>query len=275
MGNRNLDTGTAADLLTLEDSWDPHDHDRLTRVATSNQEWIVKDWDGEMYYVRFDKNFSKKHLFTFSKKKDKVQQEAYLLHKGGEQEHTAWEKAEHEMLHRKIDKVLANRSVSGICQCGHAFNRHPPNGTGACNVHGCGCPSFQTPYAQNRATANKPTHNPLAGMSTNRNTCIILNYVPKSEFESIVVHSLQAVEKPTGWARGQPLANAIGDEVVLKWDFGLARKGVILQATHGTAHNAWTKLQGCHIKAKKIASAVGRQTWEIFHMETTGAHAPF
>jgi hypothetical protein len=306
---KHLNTGTAADLLGFEDYIDATGQTHLTRVATTDQEWIVSDWDGEQYCIRFDKNFSKKHLFTFSKKTEETKKEAALISgrpgKHG-QDAQNWSDAEHAQLYKKVNSALDHRAVSGTCRCGHAYNRHVgpcpgcnhPKGVHtiglekACAQAGCGCtayiagkcnqcpaaapcPRFQTPYGAGRDAKHKPTSDPLSGAQTTRNTCIVLNYVPKSEFESVVVKSVQALEKPHGWTRGSPLANAVGADVLLKWDFGDSRRGAILQAQQGTDPATWPKMKGCYVKAKKTHSTVGKQTWQIYHMETHAPHTPF
>jgi hypothetical protein len=67
----HLNTGTAADLLSFEDFNHLSKGKKITRCATADQEWLIKDWDGELYLIKFDKNFSKKHLFIFSKDQEK------------------------------------------------------------------------------------------------------------------------------------------------------------------------------------------------------------
>jgi len=273
----HLDTGTGADLLSYEKYVDTTTGlERLTRVATASEEWVVRDWDGEVYYIRFDLNFSKKHLATFSKDRERTEKEAYFAWLNSGKTRGAgenWQAAEHRMMLEKMATTAQNRAVAGQCQCGHPFNRHP--GGNACTVPGCGCAKFTTPFGASRTAAGKPTENPLAGAQTNRTTFILLNWVPKGEFESVVVQSIQAHEKPTGWRRGDPLAKAAGDEAVLRWDFGPARIGAVVQSQVGVAPNLWGRKQGCYVKARKTATDWGKQTWKIFHMETSGAHAPF
>lgn len=285
----HLNTGTAADLLTYEKYVESTSgYERLTRVATANEEWVVSDWDGEVYSIRFDKNFSKKHLATFSKDSHRTDEAAYYawLNSGKTTDANAnWQSGEHQLMNEKMKGTAQARSVADMCQCGHRFNRHP--GGGACIQAGCGCTRFLTVFAAGREAVGKPTSDPLAGMKTNRTTFIVLNWVPRAEFEQVVVQSIQAQEKPAlwnapgqahngrGWQRGDPLAKSVGDEAVLKWDFGAARVGAIIQAQDGVDPSLWGKKQGCYIKAKKIATAWGRQTWEVFHMESGGAHAAF
>lgn len=283
---QTLNTGTAADLLHFETIHHVTKNcDALTRVATANENWIVKDWDGETYCIRFASNFSKKHLFTFSKKHDRTVQKssqlAALPARAGKSDAENWHDAEMELLTNKIAKNLNKRAVADMCQCGHAFNRHlapnvappPPKVPAPCRD--CGCTPFRTPYGIARQYVGKPTHDPLAGAKTTTNTCIILNWVPKAEFESVVVQSIQAVEKPPGWTRGQPLAVHVNNSQCLKWDFTGGRHGAIIVARKDVAGVfSYANYQGCWVQAKKTASTVGRQTWEIYHMDTGSAPNP-
>lgn len=293
MPQKQLNTGTGADLLTYETVQHVTKNvERLTRVATANQEWVVKDWDGETYFIKFDKNFSKKHLFTFSKDTEKTQAEAHnQAAKPGQQgkDEENWHKAEMALLYNKIAKNINNRAVADMCACGHKLSpkhMHPnPAGAGkvpgACKDAACmaanpPCAGFATPYGVAREYVGKPTYDPLSGAKTSKNSCIILNWVPKAEFEQVVVKSIQAFEKPPGWKKGDALSVAVGAEQSLKWDFGPARNGAIVLADHTNAANpAHTNYRGCYVKARKVGSDVGKQTWEIFHMEGGPAHPLF
>lgn len=273
--HEHSDTWTAADLLSYEKYIESTTGlERLSRVATADEEWVLSDWDGERYTIRFDKNFSKKHLATFSKDRERTEREAYFewLNSGKTREAGEnWQRAEHGLMNQKMKTTADNRNVADLCGCGHRFNRHP--GAGACTQ--CSCPRFVTTFAASRIVQGKPVEDPLAGMKTARTTFIVLNWVPKADFESVVVQSIQAHEKPSGWKRGDPLAKAVNDEAVLKWDFGVTRVGAVVQAQAGTDPATWVRKQGCYIKARKIATDWGRQTWQVFHMESGPAHPAF
>lgn len=293
MPQKQLNTGTAADLLTYETVQHVTKNvERLTRVATASQEWVVKDWDGEVYSIKFDKNFSKKHLFTFSKDTEKTKAQAHIEAKkpgqsGKDLEN--WHNAEIALLTNKIAKNIDKRAVADVCACGHKLNpKHmhvnPAGGNkimGPCKDVACTaalppCTVFETPYGIARRYVGKPTYDPLSGAKTSKNSCIILNWVPKTEFEQVIVKSIQDLEKPPGWKKGDALSVGVGAEHVLRWDFGLARRGAIVLADYTVvASPIHTNYQGCYVKARKAASTVGRQTWEIFHMEGAPAHPLF
>jgi hypothetical protein len=48
-----------------------------TRSATANQEFNVADTKNHKYLIKFDKNFTKEHLITYSKNQLKVDAEAF------------------------------------------------------------------------------------------------------------------------------------------------------------------------------------------------------
>lgn len=274
MPRTHLDTGTATDLLIYEYF---ENENRYERVTCADQEWIVQDWDGERYVIHFTNNFSKKHLYTFSKRTHEVQVAAYYEWlNGGSDPARNWEKAEHQRLHSKLETSSRNRiepfDMSKCSGCGHSGMHHLSYDStartgGACSAGTCTCPHFYR-YEDVRDAIGKAENNVLAGASTKKNSCIILNWVPKSEFESVVCQSIQAHEKRPGWSRGDPLALSPGDEVVLRWDFGVKRKGaVIFVDLRSTATDLFTQYQGCEVKARKTDTDWGVQTYEIFHWE--------
>lgn len=279
----HLDTGTAADLLNYQFYTDTHGAQRLERVATSAQQWIVQDWDGERYIIKFNSNFSKKHLYTMSKREDEVREAAYYAWenagKTGESgDH--WRSGEHQRLDNKLvtssrNRVKPNPGDSNKCSyCGHSITHHPGNGPctfGSCN----GCTGFYR-YDTLRTQQGKTISNPLSGASTKINTCIVMNWVPKSEFETVVCRSIQAVEKPGAatnpqnrdWVKGDPLAKSVNDQFHLRWDFGPSRLGAVVQVNLTGSAPVLTRLQGCEVNAKKTHSAWGVQTYEINHWVT-------
>jgi hypothetical protein len=240
-------TGTAADLITYEHYTDSNSgKDELTRVVSALQEWVVKETGGETFYVKFDKNFSKKHLVTYSKKTN----------------------SQPSSVDSKIVNLVDHRSKTNICRCSHPIKQHKVGGTGlTCKKCGSAlCTNFGTPYADTRTLKNKPNPDPLAGLPTTKNTCIVLNRVQKADFEDVVLQSILAHEKPSTWKTGDALAKSPGDEVELKWDFGARYPDAVVQADTTTAPANWPKKQGCKVKAVKLNSANG-PTWQIRHFE--------
>ncbi|MGD1924885.1 MAG: DUF2934 domain-containing protein [Paracoccaceae bacterium] len=273
----HLDTGTAADLLNYQFYTDASGAQRLERVATSDQQWIVQDWDGERYVIKFANNFSKKHIYTMTKREDEVREAAYYAWEnagktGDTSDH--WRSGEHERLDNKLETASRSRikanTTSRCSYCGHAGTNHAGYNAGTrtggvCSTGGCGCTQFYR-YEDIRTAMGKTIASPLTGAETKRNTCIVMNWVPKSEFETVVCKSIQAVEKPSGWAKRDPLAKAVGDTFHLRWDFGPARMGAVVHVDlRPTAVQTFTQFQGCEVSARKTHTDWGVQTYEIYH----------
>jgi hypothetical protein len=155
-------TNTAADLLRYEkytDPTDPTGKEKLSRSMNGLQEWLVDTNDGVTFYIKFDKNFSKKHFVTEPKK-------------------TTYSTP--NSLDTKIAKLLTNRKGSQTCTCSHTQKYHEA-GTNRrsvpckeCKRNATSCSHFGTPYVDRRTSQNKPDPDPLGGQATGKNTCIIL-----------------------------------------------------------------------------------------------------
>jgi hypothetical protein len=136
----------------------------IKRQATATQEWVIQDTGGVQFILKFDKNFVKKHLFTFSKKSAAVQHAADLLFdkdgrpKGKEAEYLLM--AQLAALDAKLLKTLEFRAEEKTCRhckdpatglarfrsahlCGRADCNHPvsthTDDSGKCNAPGCTC----------------------------------------------------------------------------------------------------------------------------------------
>jgi len=291
---------TAASLLKYRTYHTSSGQDKLTREATTNQEWVFQETGGKKYTIKFDKNFIKKHLFTYSKKSDKVSLIAWYLWKdSGEQpgkDTENWLKAEQIAVNGKLEKTLLARAESIRCttcshhaskhkcsNCVHRIDKHTNPGD-ACSVGGCACARLTTrcneaactcadfkltadKYGDRRIASGKGD-NPLAGAATDKNTSIVLSKVPKADFEKVVVDSIKH-EETAGFTW------AMNDEKELKWDFGNSRKGAIVQVDLAQDSAHWSQLQGVYVKAKKIGNDPANFVYQVFHMETGGSHAPF
>lgn len=289
----------------------PSGKERLTREATANQEWVFQASGGKKFTIKFANNFSKKHLFTYSKKTANVGLLAYYIwEQSGKPEGKDtenWLKAEQVALNQKLEKTLEHRAEKTLCTCGHMLALHvcktcshprakhltgSGNPTACKELKGDGSPCACTPldekcggaggtpctcagfsstvgaYATSR-TASGKGDNPLAGAGTEKNTSLVLSMIPKADFEKVVVDSIKAVETDAfSWATN--------DDKELKWDFGASRKGCIVQVDLSQSSDAWGKLQGVWVKAKKLSLATATDhVYQVFHMETGGAHAPF
>jgi len=87
------------------------------------------------------------------------------------------------------------------------------------------------------------------------------------DFETVVLQSILAHEKPSGWKPTDPFAMKVGDVVGLECDFGAIRQDVVVTAKTLQPASAWTKIKGCKVKAEKLNSTNG-QTWKITHFES-------
>lgn len=96
---------------------------KQTRKLTLDQEWVFGGTGGTNLMIKFDSNFFKKHLFTYSKKTAEVAQNAYLLSKAAGdppgRELEFWLQAELTKLNQKLRKALEHRAERYKCTCGH------------------------------------------------------------------------------------------------------------------------------------------------------------
>jgi hypothetical protein len=279
---------------------------KYTRMATADMTWVIKKTNLITYKIQFDKNFSKKHLFTFSKKAERNAKDIADLMMSGLDFDEAWEKVEFGYLQAKITAVLGHRAIGDICgYCGHPFNKHKPVGrspapgsTPACacieiksDRSLCGCTTFKSAYQIAREQKGKGD-NPLAGARTTKNSCIILGMVPRSEFEDVVIKSIQNAQPHSvqphraqphpgphrGPQRGRPnpappppTQPQVSDEYVLTWDFGQHRNGAIIIVESTAVGFKFRAYRGCKVMAKKLQTTeVDTEAWQIFHMETGG-----
>lgn len=253
-------TNTAADLLQYETYTTPGGQEKESRSINGLQEWLVKATDGQTFYIKFDKNFSKKHLVTESKNK------------------TA---ATPTSLDTKMTKLLTARSNTFMCECKHDLTSHqhlPPGMSktkakknhvkptqGQCKTCGGTCQDFTTVYSRTRIKENKTDTDPLRGADTTVNTCVILNRVPREVFEKAVLQSILHHERPPGWKKGDQLAMKDNDQVELEWDFA-PHANAVVKADLSKPPNQWPPYKGCKVKAVKLPNQP-HPTWQVFHME--------
>lgn len=252
-----------------------------SRIATANLEWLITAKNTKVYTIKFDKNFVKKHLYTSSKKKEKVEAEAQRLYlvAGSPKDKTAKDfmvQAQKNIDEAKFRKQLSHRGVDEqeICGlCGHGQKRHQ-TGSGAATpckepLSGglCGCATYVSlhKYEEKRKLQGKPELNPVAGATTEVNTVIVMNLIPKSTFEQVVSDALIAKEKALG-----PLPWA-GDGEHIKWDFGATLKGCVLQVNKTQGIDQWDKKQGVEVVIKTLTTDPTKPTYQVVHMEGKNA----
>jgi len=265
-----------------------------TRFSSANQDFEVAEAGGRRYLIKFMANFSKKHLATFSKKEARTQAAAYYHslepgQKGKDDDN--WRHAQKQLLDEKILKILDIRNP--LCTCGHKkrpkvavplttghleINHNnvgrcqdtaTPPGGGAAGP--CPCQAFQAAqsnFEARRTALGKPDVNPLVGAAANQSSCIVLNWIPKSEFTLVVGNSIQTAEAAWGQTHnGAPIPNSPqghGGLTNLKWEFP-NRPGAVRHAQDGVIdldNGTW-----CKVGARKQAGGPPGITaeWTIVH----------
>jgi hypothetical protein len=252
-----------------------------SRIATANLEWLITAKNSKVYTIKFDKNFAKKHLYTSSKKKDKVEAEAEKLYlaAGSPKDKTKSDfmaQAQKNIDEQKFKKQLNHRGSDEqqVCSaCGHPKKKHE-TGSGApvrCKEllppanSQCPCLRFVGSYEAKRTKQGKSEVNPLAGMSTDVNTVIVMNLIPKATFEQVVSDALIAQEKSLGTTAWP----ANGEHI--KWDFGATLKGCVLQLTKTQGMDDWEKKQGVEVLIKSLTTDPTKPTYQVTHMEGKNA----
>lgn len=225
---------TARDLIAHRTYTKPDGSDGITRKTTATQEWVFGAFGGNEFMIKFDKNFVKKHLFTYSKKTSEVAGIAAQLWdaagKPPNQDVQFWLAAELTKFNSKVLKVLSARGEASVCTCGHllaahtctlchhARSRHLTGSGNACackepllpapgqcgcagvlftcSAAGCACNSFVSTQGTYAAkrVASNKGDNPLAGAATTVNTCLVLDRVSMADFKSVVIAAIQAAE---------------------------------------------------------------------------------
>ena len=221
-----------------------------TRKATASMEWVLKATDNKLYCIKFDKNFAKKHLFTFTKKPVKPE----------DMEAANVAKMTKQAGHR------TDEEQGRLCKhCGHGQKRHETGSKApvACKepVLGktpptCGCMTFENAdntYEVGRAAKNKPTTNPLAGATCRKSTYIVMNEIDKAKFEKVVVDSIKGAE--TGWANGH--------EKNLDWNFD--KVGAVVNVDLDKLPADWVKAKGIQVGVKNITVDPLTPIFEVFH----------
>ena len=285
--NYSIHANTAAELLHYTSYQKPNADGTSeacwSRFASADENFNVADVAGKRYLIQFDKNFSKKHLCTFSKKEWKTDTEAYLqsMQPGqAGQDSENWNRAQLQLLNNKILRTLGIRSgLSADVAC--SICHHPkknvvlagvPTGhsnAGNCQVPGCLCTGYQSAYSQARTDKNKPEANPYAGASASQSSCIVLNWIPKNEFEAAVARAI-VVADPTGIvpATAVPMPqNAVLTHLRLEFT---GRPGAVRHAMNGAVdvdNGTW-----CDVGAVKNVNATPgfECTWVICHWNSQG-----
>lgn len=290
----------SSSLIEREPYTDSAGVKRLTRVPEASVEWQISAKNAKTYLISFDKNFSKKHLYTSTKKDDKVQAEAKKLWEAASQdERNAWwwqgwwwsyptelvEQAQKTLDEAKFKKQLGHRSAleGDVCTaCGHPEKSHKTGSGAWCNCKfvmptgsQCGCTvgagfASRNPYAEKRTAQGKPTADPLAGARTNVNTIVLLNKIPLATLKNTISDAIIAKEAAltlagTTWAQGKVGLDADCEHIRL--DFGASLKGCVLQVKADQDYDDWDEFQGVEVAVKNLHSTDPKKPrYAIVHM---------
>jgi hypothetical protein len=271
----------ASALIEYEKYVGPDKVEHVSRKPTASMEWSIVATNKKVYAIKFDSNFAKKHLYTSAKKSDKVQakaQELYLAAGSpkGKSASDYMTEAQKQLDQTKFQKQLGHRTQEEqlICgNCGHDRKKHFTGSGGAlptpgprCKTTGCSCTGWLETHAyeDKRKAQNKPTQNPVAGATTEKNSVIWLNKLDKTSFETVIVESI--VERETKLAKDTKTWDANGEHV--DWDFGAKNKGCVVYFEVGQTMDQWQQRQGVEVVIKKGATTdVNRPLYVVVHME--------
>lgn len=290
----------SSSLIEREPYTDSAGVKRLTRVPEASVEWQISAKNAKTYLISFDKNFSKKHLYTSTKKDDKVQAEAKKLwDAASKEERNAWwwqgwwwsyptelvEQAQKTLDEAKFKKQLGHRSAleGDVCTaCGHPEKSHKTGSGAWCNCKfvmptglQCGCTvgagfASRNPYAEKRTAQGKPTADPLTGARTNVNTVVLLNKIPLATLKNTISDAIIAKEAAlalagTTWAQGKVGLDADCEHI--KLDFGASLKGCVLQVKADQDYDDWDEFQGVEVAVKNLHSTDPKKPrYAIVHM---------
>ena len=257
-------TGTAADhmkYIKRDPTSTSDEMSGFSRAPMGSDEWSVHVTGGKTYKIKFDKNFSKKHLFTFTKKTDKITAAVAGKQTAGSKLSVddLTKEAHEEALLAKMTKNVNNRANTSTCgHCGHDRKKHQTGSGNPVDCKECAvpkCTSFETTYGMQRQV--KGVDNGLAGAATQINTCIVLNIVPKGEFDKAV-------------SEGIKNAHVHGSDYLITLNFGAQRVGAIKQIdSKNHTPPKVTDYKSCQVHGKKTSTDDKVENWEIFHMETS------
>lgn len=153
-----------------------------------------------------------------------------------------WNRAQKQLLENKILRILGARNP--LCVCGHFQKASDPaqvattghSNSGNCKHAGCVCGGFAaapSAYVAARTAAAKPDVNPLLGMPTNQSSCIVLNWIPRNEFEAAVAASILAVDPANALPDSAPFPYTHATPFIhLRWSFP-GRPGAVRHAQNG------------------------------------------
>jgi hypothetical protein len=307
-------TGTAAELMkyrTYHDTRDNQDHE--TRAPTTNQQWVIQLLNGQQIIVTFERNFAKKHLFTFSKKDKKIEEMVEVLRefndllqkfpKGPDLDKQLHLIAHRILLERKLKHTLEARAEGITCRCGHVQRLH------LCTTCHHDYRSHRDQYGNAWAPCAEYVRNRYCNCRARTFKCVgdgcaCTSYVTKAPTyhnkrvaagkgdnplygmptdvnTAIILNKVtktafeSVVTQSIIFAEHHPPQWNVGDEKYLKWNFGAALRGCVVTVDLMQDPDHWPKLQGVWVLAKKLRPQGNKFRYEVSHMGTSGRYAPF
>ncbi|MEO7086368.1 MAG: hypothetical protein ABI442_06315 [Gemmatimonadaceae bacterium] len=188
--------------------------------------------------------------------------------------------AEKNLTNAKFIKQVGHRgqaeqSICGTCK--HEKGMHftksgaPKLSGKKCDAPACTCTGWVElkAYEPKRAGQGKPDVNPLAGATTNKNTVISMNKIPKATFQQVVLDALIAKEKERfgktpaeAWGQGHT-----GKELDcehLEWDFKILGSVVFIE---GGDPSKWEQRQKVNVTVKNLKSTDPlKPSYSVVHM---------
>lgn len=271
----------ASELIAYEKYIGADKAEHLSRVSTASTGWSIKATNNKLYAIKFDSNFVKKHLYTSTKKADTVAAKAGELYAAagkpqGKSAADFMEQARQLLDQAKFKKQLGHRTQEEQQICGNCNHERKKHFTGSggplpvpgpkCKQPGCTCTGWseKTAYADARKAKNKPTVNPLAGATTEKNSVIWLNKIDRVTFEKVIVDSI--IAKEATLAKASKTWDAGGEHI--DWDFGAANKGCVVYFEVGQSPDQWLQKQGVEVLIKQgTPMVVNSPVYVVVHME--------
>jgi hypothetical protein len=138
-------------------------------------------------------------------------------------------------------------------------------------VPGCLCVAYVSSYIEERRDEGKPDIDPYVGKSGQESTCIVLNWIPKNEFITVVGNSITAVDPANALADSVPFPYTSQTPFIhLTWTF-VGRPGAVRSAANGAvtlANGTWCEV-GAFKRTVNLPLGIAA-TWTIAHLQNKG-----
>lgn len=274
---------TAIEYILYETYLGTDGNSHRSRKANTYQEWVIQHKNATSYTIKFENNFSKKHLFTASKDVIEVCNQARQLWDASSAMTRAYwlawgywfsypppflDQARRNADEAKLQRQALHRTPGEqlICAtCNHEERRHKTGSGAAClckeggTASPCNCSPFvaKRPYQEKRARQGKPTTNPLQGATTKVTTYILMDKIPQETFEEVVVDAI-VKESSAGWLSG------VSKD--LDWDFGARLSGCVVKVDTTQPASSWVELRGVKVGVRNDTTDPARPLYVVYHL---------